>query len=179
MSVCASDEIWVEHRYPAEVESSKTDPEVRLYSEQFRSLLDSGALSDVTFLVDGESISAHRAILSARSEYFHAMFRAGGMSESRGGAEAGPVLIPAADRASFKRMLEFLYTNSVRDLALCSAAEIIALLTLANEYLMKVNLTQEYNIGYLRKQKKTVQYIMYVCMFMFVLFLSVCIYVCI
>ena len=111
---------------------------MRLYSEQFRSLLDSGALSDVTFLVEGEFISAHRAILSARSEYFHAMFRVGGMSESRSGSEASPILIPAADRASFKRMLEFLYTNSVRDLALCSAVEIIALLTLANEYLMKV-----------------------------------------
>lgn len=146
----ASDEIWVEHRYPAETES-KADPEVRLYSEQFRSLLDSGALSDVTFLVEGESISAHRAILSARSEYFHAMFRVGGMSESRSGSEASPVLIPAADRASFKRMLEFLYTNSVRDLALCSAVEIIALLTLANEYLMKVNHLEKLNTTELLK----------------------------
>ena len=134
---CVVDEIWVEHRYPAEVES-KSEPESRLYSEQFRSLLDNGALSDVTFLVEGETIAAHRAILSARSEYFHAMFRVGGMSESRSGAEASPIHIPSADCASFKRMLEFLYTNSVRELPDCSAVEIIALLTLANEYLMKV-----------------------------------------
>ena len=132
-----ADEIWVEHRYPAEVES-KSEPESRLYSEQFRSLLDNGALSDVTFLVDGESIAAHRAILSARSEYFHAMFRVGGMSESRSGSEASPIHIPSADRASFKRMLEFLYTNTVRDLPDCSAVETIALLSLATEYLMKV-----------------------------------------
>ena len=136
----------------------KAEPEVQFYSDQFRGLLESGSLTDVEFLVgegsssplsitssspsssnnasECELIRAHRAILSARSEYFHAMFREGGMLESRSSGE--PIRIPSTDAATFRRMLEFLYTNTVRDLTHCGASELMALLTLANEYLLQV-----------------------------------------
>lgn len=37
-------------------------------------LLEQGQYSDVKFLVHGETFQAHRCVLSARSEYFTAMF---------------------------------------------------------------------------------------------------------
>ena len=73
------DEILVEHR-GSTIDLEKTpSAEVLFFSDQFRGLLETGCHSDVTFCVgeEKEYILAHKAILSARSEYFNAMFREG------------------------------------------------------------------------------------------------------
>ncbi len=108
--------------------------EASAFSENFRCLLDTGKHSDVTFIVGEEKaeFEAHKAILSARSEYFDAMFRVGGMSESQKKA----ITYQSADPGAFRRMLEFLYTDSVKDIKSCTAQDLIALLSLSNEYLI-------------------------------------------
>lgn len=105
------------------------------FSDQFRGLLETGIHSDVTFRVgeEKELIVAHKAILSARSEYFNAMFREGGMCES---IQNTPINI-TYDATAFRRMLEFIYTNYVQDINSCSGNEVISLLVLSNEYLLQ------------------------------------------
>ena len=65
-------------------------------------------LTDVEFLVAGESISAHRSLLSARSPVFAGMF-ASGMEEAR----TGQVRIDDVDPDSFRYFLQFLYTGTL------------------------------------------------------------------
>jgi hypothetical protein len=135
ITVLPTDEIWVEHRKSKEVvENLEQPPAVVPYAEQFRTIFESGCHSDVKFIVGEESVEipAHRAILSARSEYFSAMFsKDHGMQESTNG-----VVRTHHEPSVFRRMLEFLYTNYVRDLATTPPNEVIALIMLANEYLL-------------------------------------------
>lgn len=127
------DEIWVEHRKQPESEPEQPLHDKKFYSEHFKILLDEGIHSDVTFVLDGGSmlIKSHKAILSARSEYFRAMFQEGGMSESFQNQ-----IKVSHNPTSFKRMLEFIYTNCVQDLERCSSEDVISLLILANEYVL-------------------------------------------
>lgn len=130
------DEILVEHRNSEVNEQEKLpNPEILFFSDQFRVLLETGIHSDVTFRVgeDKELIFAHKAILSARSEYFNAMFREGGMCES---IQNTPINI-TYEPTAFRRMLEFIYTNHVQDIHTCSGNEVISLLVLSNEYLLQ------------------------------------------
>lgn len=130
---CMADEIWVEHRKVSDDEEKEVSSPPAFYGEQFRTLLDKGWHSDITFILDNgmKSIPAHKAILSARSEYFEAMFRVGGMMES-----SLQEIAISHDASSFKRLLEFIYTNGVRDLDTISPEEVISLLVMANEYLL-------------------------------------------
>jgi hypothetical protein len=127
------DEIWVEHRKDKNLEQ-KRELDASAFTEQFRQLFLSSNHSDVTFVVGDarEDVMAHKGILSARSAYFAAMFRPGGMSESKRDA----IEIAGHDCPSFKRMLEFIYTNAVKDLDSCSSSEIISLLMIANEFVL-------------------------------------------
>jgi hypothetical protein len=123
------------------VEHKKTEQEATRdfykhddFSASIRSIFESGDQADVTFRVGAETredVSAHKAILMARSEYFRAMF-GGGMREAR----ADSVDIPCHEPASFKKMLEYVYSNDVRGLGQCSSAEILELLSLSSEYLL-------------------------------------------
>jgi len=65
-------------------------------------------LTDVEFLIAGESMYAHRFLLSARSSVFAAMF-ASGMEETR----TGLVRIDDVDPDSFRHFLQFLYTGTL------------------------------------------------------------------
>lgn len=97
-------------------------------------MLDSGKHTDITFVV-GEcdtEICAHKCILSARSEYFEAMFREGGMAESL----QNTIVFKKHDAPTFRRMLEFLYADSVKDLNSCTGDDILMLLVLSNELLL-------------------------------------------
>jgi len=131
------DEIWVEHR---DAKKNKEDtkelvPALSTYAEQFRTMLESGMHSDVKFIVGEEKVEipAHRVVLSARSSYFNAMLSENNsMCESR----LGIIRTEQHEPAVFRRMLEFIYTNFVRDLATAPPGEVIALLMLANEYLL-------------------------------------------
>jgi len=74
--------------------------------DDFLKMLEEPTNSDVTFLVGGERILAHKNILSARSKYFKAMF----------GAEVkenilNEVDIPDVKPQVFKGLLQFLYSG--------------------------------------------------------------------
>jgi len=88
----------------------------------FRKLINNPDLADVCFLVEGKQVYAHRAILAIRSEYFRVML-CGGMRESFGAANEGspsvtPIELPDVAHAVFLKVLEFLYTDTARDVTL-------------------------------------------------------------
>ena len=127
------DVISVSHR-KNEIVEIKTELNDRTFTENFYVLLQNGSHSDIAFLI-GEAkdeIKAHKAILSARSQYFNAMFREGGMSESN----MSRIVIKDHDKLTFFRMLEFIYSNEIRDIDKCSPDEVISLLMMANEYVL-------------------------------------------
>ena len=72
-------------------------------------LLKSGDHADVTFLVDGVKLQAHRVVLAARCSYFKVLLF-GHMREAHTGAE-----IPISDATpeSFKALLEYVYSGRV------------------------------------------------------------------
>lgn len=75
----------------------------RFYGESL-SMLDDESSADVTFLVSGVEIKAHRVIIMARSAYFKIMF-ASGMKE----AEENVVKVSDVELIIFKELLKFLY----------------------------------------------------------------------
>jgi hypothetical protein len=104
------------------------------FPPEFARLLEGGEHADIEFVTTvgsmQETFYAHKAILSTRSEYFHVMFKSGGMIES---AE-GSVHIHH-DAATFKHLLRFIYTNTVPGLSKCSADDVIQVLIAADEFL--------------------------------------------
>merc|ERR1711915_906781 len=76
-------------------------------SEDLLNLLIEGKDSDVTFTIGDEKIKAHRLILSARSEYFDAMFH----SRMKEDADKD-VEIHDCKPEIFMRVIEFLYTDT-------------------------------------------------------------------
>lgn len=58
------------------------------------------------------------------------MFREGGMVES----SMNQVHIKNHDKLTFSRMLEFIYTNGIKEMEKCSPDEVSSLLMMANEY---------------------------------------------
>jgi RCC1 and BTB domain-containing protein len=74
-----------------------------------RGLVNDDEFADVTFLIDGERIFAHRAILAQRCEHFAAMFRSG-MRES----VERTITIPNMSKSVFLLLLEYLYTDAVK-----------------------------------------------------------------
>eukprot|EP00698_Gefionella_okellyi_P003901 TRINITY_DN13614_c0_g1_i1.p1 TRINITY_DN13614_c0_g1~~TRINITY_DN13614_c0_g1_i1.p1 ORF type:complete len:489 (-),score=78.90 TRINITY_DN13614_c0_g1_i1:38-1504(-) len=81
--------------------------------------------ADVTFIVQGKPIYAHKVLLCARSEYFKSMFTVG-MREAR----SAEVVIPDTRYETFLSLIEFLYTDK-DEVDLDGALE---LLRLANMY---------------------------------------------
>ena len=129
------DEIWVERRVHEPEEEMPEPVSTNSFSEQFRTLLENPVHSDITFVIgDGkDEVQAHRAVLAARSDFFNAMFKPGGMSESK----KEVIEIQGHSLSTFQRLIEFIYTNTVRDIEKVESSELIALLMLANEYLVE------------------------------------------
>jgi len=89
--------------------------------ENFRALVDNPMFSDVTFIVEGKRIHAHRVVLAARSAHFQAMFRSG-MKESR----EPEITIRDTRAVVFLALMNFLYTDVV-DVAPVVAIELFVL----------------------------------------------------
>lgn len=86
-------------------------------------LLNTSAYADVVFLVENELIYANRAVLAVRSEYFRAMFYRSGMREQLkenqepiSSDRLVPIEMPDISREVFTKVLEFLYTDSVKNM---------------------------------------------------------------
>ncbi|XP_039855408.1 BTB/POZ and MATH domain-containing protein 1-like [Panicum virgatum] len=71
-------------------------------------LLDSADGSDVSFIVDGEEFTAHRAVLAARSPVFKAQLL-GSMAD----ANMSSITLNDITPAMFKVMLRFIYTDDL------------------------------------------------------------------
>jgi len=96
------------------------------FQANFRSLHSSRSFADITFVVEGQKISAHKCVLAVRCEKFRAMlqegFKEGQQSE-----------IPLDCKyAPFQALLEYLYTDNIP--SNCEA--LFDLLGLAEEYLL-------------------------------------------
>mmetsp|Transcript_21045 Transcript_21045/g.27378 ORF Transcript_21045/g.27378 Transcript_21045/m.27378 type:complete len:446 (+) Transcript_21045:552-1889(+) len=81
--------------------------------DDLRSLINNQALSDVTFIVEGQQVFASRIHLASRSEHFRAMLY-GGMKESYSSDEG--IEIEDVSHEVFLKILEFLYTDEVKDI---------------------------------------------------------------
>ncbi|KAK3124699.1 hypothetical protein QOZ80_7BG0590860 [Eleusine coracana subsp. coracana] len=75
---------------------------------QFSDLLDSTDGVDVSFIVDGETFHAHRAVLAARSPVFRAELL-GSMAE----ATLSSIPLHEITPATFRIMLRFMYTDAL------------------------------------------------------------------
>lgn len=109
-------------------ESALNDVAVHTLIENMGRLLKSGEFSDITFVVEGKRIYAHKAILVAQCEHFRAMFAGGRFVESR----EAEIEIPQWSHVAFSAMLEWLYTgHAPREL---SAEHLTEVLGLADHY---------------------------------------------
>lgn len=86
----------------------------------FRRLINNPELADVRFLVEGQEVWAHRAVLAIRSEYFRAMLcgpmREGGVAPAS--MQEAPIELLDVSHSVFCKVLEFLYTDTVREVSL-------------------------------------------------------------
>ena len=105
--------------------------------ESLRSLLTDSSHSDIKLVIgrQGVELHAHKAILSARCEYFAGMFlssrEGGGMQE----ALSGIVRFPEQNLATVQRLLEFIYTGSVSDISSLDSHSMLDLFAFADELL--------------------------------------------
>jgi len=85
------------------------DSHYKLLQEQIGSLFNNTKYSDVSFVLEtGQTIFAHKAIISARSEHFRALFN-GGFDESR----EEQIFIRHVKSEIFLKMMRFLYSKPV------------------------------------------------------------------
>ena len=82
------------------------EPHSNLKSDLLK-LLDNPASADVTFLVQGEPIKAHKNILTVRCDYFQKMFQSDTQEKA-----SDEVQVPDVKPDVFKGMLQFLYSDS-------------------------------------------------------------------
>ena len=122
----------MEHRKVPENDIDEL-PRHQIFYNQFKNILKTGNHSDIKFVCcDDIVLRAHKSIITARCEYFDAMFRPGGMYES----QCDEIVFREHDSKTFSRMLEFLYTNEVQDIQECPYQETINLLIMSNEFLI-------------------------------------------
>jgi hypothetical protein len=112
-------------------------------SSDFLGLFESGEGSDVTFMVKGQAISAHRMVLSIRSPFFKAMLD-GTWAETASGSEGGGgggaaaaassssssssssccrITIDDVEPLAFRELLRFVYCGELSEGALRDLAE--------------------------------------------------------
>lgn len=96
------------------------------YQGDFKYLYSQQVFSDVTFIVEGQKVTAHKCVLAARCEKFRAMlqnsFKEGQQNEISLDCKLAP----------FQAMLEYLYTDNIP--ADCDL--LFDVLALAEEYLL-------------------------------------------
>ncbi|GFY49194.1 TD and POZ domain-containing protein 3 [Trichonephila inaurata madagascariensis] len=96
--------------------SGKQSDDASSLKEDFKHLYTEGTLSDITLCTETESFNAHSAVLCARSPVFKAMF-----SDDMKEKIKGSVDIVDLDADTVRRMLLYMYTDSLEDLQWGSA----------------------------------------------------------
>jgi leucine-zipper-like transcriptional regulator 1 len=104
-------------RFPKEVESSIIVPPSTL-QEDLKNLVNSDVISDVTFIVEGRPIRAHR-VLCLRSPFFRNMLT-GEYLESR----ASEIVIPDISYETFLLVLSYIYCDSIEGVTINNAMEV-------------------------------------------------------
>lgn len=103
----------------------------------FTLLVNNPDMSDVCFLVEGQLVHAHRAILAIRSEYFRVLLSNGYMKESvqslsTPGSPGTPIELGEVSYHVFLKVLEYLYTDSIREVTLDTGIHVL----MASEHFM-------------------------------------------
>ena len=80
---------------------------VGFMQQHFKDLLDNKKYVDVTFVVEGQLVSAHRLILASQSDYFDRLFY-GKMKEANSSDE---IPLPNVPLEAFRLLLEFMYSG--------------------------------------------------------------------
>jgi sugar lactone lactonase YvrE len=97
------------------------------YTVDMRKMLADETLSDVTFVVDGERITAHRCICAARCEYFSTLLT----GQFREGSDRSTeVPVEEASATGFRALLDYLYTDQLD----FEDAVLVDLMRLAHRY---------------------------------------------
>ena len=102
------------------------------YTAQMEAMLQDPTFADVRFDVSGTSITAHRAVLCARSEYFRTMLTSGFKEQ-----QDGKIFIEDTTPGAFRALLRYLYTDELR----FADAEVLNVMRLAH----MMQLTRVYN----------------------------------
>ncbi|KAL3087503.1 hypothetical protein niasHS_008319 [Heterodera schachtii] len=109
------------------MKKAKADP----LADRMKLLLSTAKFADAHFLVGQndkkELVLAHRAILSASSDVFEAMFQKEVTENANGKIveKVGAVLLPDVDVEAFKVMLRFIYSDDLSELNGQNAAEVL------------------------------------------------------
>ena len=101
------EEIFPLNRENSEKESTVTREDVSL-SGDLLSILNQSGTEDVEFLVGGKTVGSHKAILTARSDYFAAMFS----SSWREASQKSSISVPDVSYELFVAVLKFIYGAS-------------------------------------------------------------------
>ncbi|XP_047084810.1 BTB/POZ and MATH domain-containing protein 1-like [Lolium rigidum] len=96
---------------PREIFTEHGEPPPSDMRRHFGRLLSGGEGADVEFKVGGETFSAHRCVLAARSSVFRALLL--GPTKMNHGA---CIRISGMEARVFKAMLQFIYTDSLPDM---------------------------------------------------------------
>lgn len=95
-------------------------------NETLKSLIDNKTMSDVTFLVDGEYLAAHRLLLSLRSDVFETMFY--GMGRKQDDDEI--IQIVDVSLEIFRQILIYIYTDETH----LNSGNVVEILYTAHKY---------------------------------------------
>ena len=155
------DTIMVRKRRQKEPEEAAADDEE--FFRDMRDLLEDDEHMDVFFLVKGDEVGessmdtdkdeesdntikihAHKCILTARTDYFKALFRKGITSEDEGTtmgfreSRESTVNVDSTFTPSHIRyMLEFIYTNRIQEIRKISTDDLLCILHLSDKWLLR------------------------------------------
>ncbi len=117
----------------------KFDAEIITPTQNFvadfeRLMEDCDKEGDVKLLAGASKIPimSHKAVLVARSAYFRSMLRRDGMMEG----STNIVTMADHSESTIRRMLQFMYCNSIEDVDTCHIDELVELLSMADEFCM-------------------------------------------
>jgi hypothetical protein len=92
--------------------------------KEFKTLLNDPKYSDITFIVEGKEIKAHKIILSSRCKDFREIFS---------GEHPNPILISNFKFDDFFHFLEYVYSDSI----VLSSQNVSSIVELARSYHFK------------------------------------------